>query len=567
LTLLTIFLLCLGGPVFGQEQTDVSNRIDEMEKQLQQIKASLQDGDDVGARVDALEEALAQLKNEISAEDTIGARAGEAKTPSAEADPIGTTGGTQDTTNQLPPPGVQGAPNPMPQPTTEPIQPEDEATPAVGTSTGDQPAGATGAEVSKKDQVTNPGDVAFTDYAPFDLDAIEPEPFQSKWKSFVAGMRGIGRYSLFDGNVKFRLGFSAKVDGTAGNGTRAYEEAYGPIDSGLGLRFGIVYAAGRIKDLNFNVGIDLGADPGIDSAWVEGAKGGLVVWGRYLGKLRLGIISEPFSLERQGSTYNTSLMERSLPVQAFAPGYNTGAKIHNSRHDGRLSWAAGIFSFGQNNEKNASNSLLSLTGRVTYLPVYRDEGRKLIHVGLGASFRSPTGSDMRYYSRPEARFVDILVDTGTFGADKNTLLGVEAAMVSGPVWASTEFIRSDLSTQLAGDPTFHGGYVQVGWFLTGESRPYQTDSGTFGRLLPNTKYGGGNPFKKKNGGAWEVTGRISYLDLNDGMISGGELVDFSAGLSWYINATSKVMLNYIYAQPENQGAANIVVLRVQYNPW
>jgi hypothetical protein len=48
---------------------------------------------------------------------------------------------------------------------------------------------------------------------------------------------------------------------------------------------------------------------------------------------------------------------------------------------------------------------------------------------------------------------------------------------------------------------------------------------------------------------------------------GSALTDFSAGLSCYIDATSKVMLNYIFARPEDQGSANIVVLRVQFNPW
>jgi phosphate-selective porin len=426
---------------------------------------------------------------------------------------------------------------------------------------GDQPSAATDDDVPKKDQVTNPGDVAFSDYAPFDLDAIEPEPLKSKWKGLVAGVRGMTRYSLFGGDVKFRLGFSFKLDGTAGSGTDAFEEAYSPIDPSLGFRFGIVYAAGRIKDFNFSLGLDLGADPGIDSAWIEGAKGGLEVWGRYLGKLRLGFVGEPFSLERQGSTYNTTFMERSLPVQAIAPGYNIGVLIHDSRRDNRMSWAAGIFSFGQNNEKNASNSRLSLTGRVTFLPVYRDEGKKLIHVGLAASFRSPTGSDIRYRSRPEARYVDFLVDTGNISASHVNLWGVEAAAVNGPMWASAEIILSDVSAQEAGDPMFRGGYVQVGWFITGENRPYQTNGGIFGRVLPRHKY------KEGGSGAWELSGRISHLDLNDGLVNGGALTDFSAGLSWYIDATSKVMFNYIFARPKDRGSANIFVLRVQFNPW
>ncbi len=459
------------------------------------------------------------------------------------------------------------APTPTPQPSAEPALPEDDSTPADSEPAASQPAGASDGDVPKKDQVTNPGDMAFTDYAPFDLDEIEPEPIRSKWGTFVAGMRGLARYNLFDGKVKFRLGGSFMLDGTAGNGDAAYEEAYGPIDSGMDFRFGVLYAVGRVKDLNFSVGLDFGADPGIDSAWIEGAKGGLEVWGHYLGKLRIGYVGEPFSLERQGSLYNTTFLERSLPVQAMAPGYTIGTKIHNSRRDGRISWAAGLFSVGQTNEKNASNSRLSLTGRVSFLPVYHDEGRKLIHVGLSVSSRSPTGSDIRYQARPEARFVDVLVDTGSFSTSHLTLWGVEAATVNGPIWAAAEIIGSDTKAQSVGDPNFRGGYVQVGWFITGESRPYQTNGGIFGRLLPLTKYGGGNPFKKRNGGTWEVAGRISHLDLDDGLIEGGKLTDFSAALNWYVNATVRVKLNYIYARPKDRGAANITLLRVQYNPW
>ncbi len=132
---------------------------------------------------------------------------------------------------------------------------------------------------------------------------------------------------------------------------------------------------------------------------------------------------------------------------------------------------------------------------------------------------------------------------------------------------AAEFIQSKVSSQLAGDPNFQGSYVQVGWFLTGESRPYRTNSGTFDRLRPNTKYGGGNPFKRKNGGAMELVARVSNIDLDDGEIEGGQMTDISAALNWYVNATSRIEFNYIYASPRNQGAANIFLLRLQYQPW
>ena len=440
-----------------------------------------------------------------------------------------------------------------------PAPPVDEAE-AENTAADDE-------SIPKSEVETNPGDVAFTDYAPFDLDEIDYQPVKSKWKNFTAAVRGLARYSLFHDTVKFRLGARAQLDGTAGGGNTKYEEFYLPIESDFSVRRLTLYAAGRIRKFNFNLAFEFGADPGISDAWIEGAEGGLEVWGHYLGKLRVGYLNEPFSLERQTGSFNIGLMERSLPVQTIAPGSNIGAMVHDSGPKGRFTWAAGIFSFGQNNDNNASNSALSLTGRGTYLLAYRNEGRDLLHVGLSLSSRSPSGGDMRYRSRPEARFVDYLVDTGNMQASSVKLVGLETAAVRGPMSLQAEYIRSKVSAQSLDNPTFSGTYVQVGWFLTGESKPYRTNSGTFDRLRPLTKYTKGNPFKKRNGGAWELVGRFSRIDLTDGLVEGGEMTDISAALSWYINATSRVELNYIYASPKNHGSANIILLRVQYNPW
>ena len=419
----------------------------------------------------------------------------------------------------------------------------------------------------KSEEETNPGDMAFTDYSAFDLDEIEYQPVKSKWKNFTAGLRGLARYNLFDGKVKFRIGARFQLDGTAGSGDAKYEEFYQPIESDFAVRRFEVYTAGRIRKFNFNIRFNFGPDWGFNDAWIEGSEGGLEVWGHYLGKLRVGYMNEPFSLERQTGSYNVGLMERSLPVQTIAPGSNIGAMVHDSGPKGRFTWAAGIFSVGQENDANASGSRLSLTGRGTYLLAHRNEGRHLLHVGLSLSARSPIGGDTQYRSRPEARFVDYLVDTGPMSASSVTLQGLEVAAVHGSMWLQAETIRSKVSAQSLDNPTFKGTYVQVGWFLTGESRPYRANSGTFNRMRPLTKYTKGNPFRKRNGGAWELVGRLSRIDLTSGLVEGGEMTNISGALSWYINGTSRVELNYIYASPKNQGSANIILLRVQYNPW
>ena len=409
--------------------------------------------------------------------------------------------------------------------------------------------------------------MAFTDYAAFDLDDIEYEPGKTKWENFVNGLRGIGRYNLLDGKLKFRLGGRVQLDGTIGSGNEKFDEFYSPIESDFSVRRFEAYAVGRVGKFNFNFGFELGPDWGLSDAWIEGSEGGLEVWGKYLGKLRVGFMQEPFSLERQTGSYNLGLMERSLPVQTMAPGSNIGAMVHDSGPKGRFTWAAGIFSFGHQNDSNASSSTLSLTGRATFRPLYSNEGRHLMHFGLSLSSRSPSGGDLRYRSRPEARFVEYLVETGSIEASHITLVGLEFAAVRGPLWITAEHVRSYVSAQLVGDPTFKGSYVKVGWFLTGESKHYRANSGTFDRERPLKKYTGGNPFKKRNGGAWEVVGRLSRIDLTDGLIDGGELIDVSGALSWYINATTRVELNYVFASPKNQGAANILLLRVQYQPW
>jgi phosphate-selective porin OprO/OprP len=466
----------------------------------------------------------------------------------------------------LPSPTPIPTPDPAPEPPDEPpTEPQEAEEPEQPEETGETTPEAD--DMPKSEQVTNPGDVAFTDYAAFDLDEIEQEPLKSKWANFVSGMRGIARYNLFDGKLKFRLGGRAQFDGTVGNGNDKYEQFSGPIDNDFSVRRLELYAVGRAGKFNFNLAFEAGPDWGLSDAWIEGSEGGLEVWGKYLGKLRVGFMNEPFGLERQTSSYNLGLLERSLPVQTFSPGTNVGAMVHDSGPKGRFSWAFGLFSFGQQNDGNASGSVLSLTGRFTYLPVYRNEGRDLIHIGLSLSSRSPSGSDTRYRSRPEARFVDYLVDTGTMNASHLTLMGFEFATVRGPLWLQAEYVRSEVSAQLVGDPVFMGSYVQVGWFLHGNHKPYRTNSGTFQRLLPNIKYGKGNPFKKKNGGAWEVVGRLSRVDLSDGLVQGGELTDISAALNWYPNGTTRVQLNYIYASPKDRGAANILLLRLQYQPW
>jgi phosphate-selective porin OprO/OprP len=98
-----------------------------------------------------------------------------------------------------------------------------------------------------------------------------------------------------------------------------------------------------------------------------------------------------------------------------------------------------------------------------------------------------------------------------------------------------------------------GAYAQLGYFLTGEHRPYDRALGQIDRVKPFTNF-----FRVRSDhgvasgwGAWELATRLSYIDLNDKDVHGGELVDVTAGINWYWNPYTKVVFNYIHAFNNN----------------
>ncbi len=48
-------------------------------------------------------------------------------------------------------------------------------------------------------------------------------------------------------------------------------------------------------------------------------------------------------------------------------------------------------------------------------------------------------------------------------------------------------------------------------------------------------------------GAWQLAARISGLDLDDGPVRGGKIVDTTLGLNWYLNPYLRVTANWVHA--------------------
>lgn len=276
-----------------------------------------------------------------------------------------------------------------------------------------------------------------------------------------------------------------------------------------------------------------------------------------LGKLRMGHFKEPFSLEELTSSKYITFMERALP-NVFAPSRNTGLMLHRSEFDNKMTAAVGVFRDTDDYGEDIDDGGYNLTGRITALPMYENNGASLIHIGAAYSYRSPDES-VRYRERPEAHLTDRFVDTSSFASDQLDVLGLEAAWINGPISVQGEYTIANVNrTDGSDDVDFDGYYVQASYFLTGEHRNYKTSEAAFSRVKPkeNFSYASGL-------GAWELAARYSQLDLNDQDITGGELRNITGGLNWYLNPNTKIMWNYVHAEKVEVGRADLLIMRLQ----
>lgn len=297
--------------------------------------------------------------------------------------------------------------------------------------------------------------------------------------------------------------------------------------------------------------------------------------------IRVGHFFEPFSLERVTPNRFTVFLERSLVDSAFVPARNLGVMAQNQMRDEQGTWAMGIF---RSNSDGFGDDIgdfgeWAATGRINRQLWYDDSGEslRLVHIGGAYSFRDADNRQSRFRSQPEARVGSVIlgnvpafVDTGNMPTNNFQLFGLEAAWVEGAFSTQAEYIWAPVDVLGAPNVLMQGWYGQVSYFLTGEHRPYKQANGTFDRVVPHRSFAPGGQGGNTTGpGAWEVAARVSFLDLNDESISGGELTDFTFGANWYLNPFLHVSFNYIHvlleSAPIGNSDADIFAMRASYD--
>ena len=275
-----------------------------------------------------------------------------------------------------------------------------------------------------------------------------------------------------------------------------------------------------------------------------------------IGHVRAGHFKEPIGLEELVSSRYDTFMEQSYATLTFAPSRNYGVMIYDHLDACQdATWFLGTFRHDSDDSPTAiatqrdDRNDWSLASRFAWLPYYDEpsEGRYFVHLGGSYSYRNAveaaefgTGA---YVGNQPPIGVGALAEN-----DDWNQLGTEFAVVWGALSVQTEYFHAFVTS----GEEYHGAYIQLSYFLTGEHRGYSKETKFFDRVHPFEPAfwidtAGGWCCGR---GAWELAAAYSYVDLEDGAdIAAGDqeraFVDgFIFGVNWYLNPYSRVMFNY-----------------------
>ena len=322
--------------------------------------------------------------------------------------------------------------------------------------------------------------------------------------------------------------------------------------------------------------------------------------------LRIGNFETLDGLEQISSSNNISFNERAAFNDAFLNSRRLGAALAWRGAGDALRVEAGLFT-GHSIDGSFDNDGWIGAGRLTYSP--KMLGGQL-HFGINyqqrefasnnngaasVSTNSPSTNQLaRYRARPNTQLTDVrFVDTGSFAAKNDRIVGVELAAVfpgfylaGEGQWTKVNAYRAgDLATGLdsfaggnsavtpAGDPSFFGMYAEAGYFLTGETRGFRDGIWYRTKVL--------KPLYKNGPGAVQIAARYEYLDLDTNALKNGPTNNFASGtnslaaintrlgrggtqtsyllgLNWYPIDYIRLMFNYGHINVEGGPLAAVV---------
>ncbi len=212
---------------------------------------------------------------------------------------------------------------------------------------------------------------------------------------------------------------------------------------------------------------------------------------------------QAFTLSQLISSKDVGISERPAIVERYLIGRREGVSLTGNVD--KLHYQVGVFKEDGTDEDNG------FAGRIAYAPIKTKEST----VHLGFSYKDTEEQDG---------------------------FGLELGAVSGPFHIQAEYFDADEFSSVEDEETgftsisetdIDGYYVQAGYVITGETRPYK--NGTFKKIKPVGK-----------GGAWEVVARYEDGDGGFGDVELGntDAKSYALGLNYYVNDNVRINASY-----------------------
>ena len=338
--------------------------------------------------------------------------------------------------------------------------------------------------------------------------AADSEPVSTLAKSDGWSFKPRGRL-MFDAGFTNAPDSTGASDGFGNEVRRARLGASGDMPGGFGYKFEVDFAGNEIS---------------VADAILSYENGPI--------EIAIGQHNNFQSLEELTSSLHTTFIERAAFTDAFGFERRLGASITYARGD--VLAQAGVFT---DNLEDTDSKNRGADARIVFMP---KAGDTQLHFGGSFHYNDldDPAAQLRYRQRPLVHFTSQrFIDTRSMGADSETGYGLEAAAIAGRFHAAAEgYWQSVDMPGVADDPSFFGGYVEAGVFLTDDTRGYK--GGKFDRTKPSSPVGEGGI------GSVQFTLRYDHLDLNDAGILGGRQAGYFAALVWKPTDYTALMLNY-----------------------
>jgi len=381
------------------------------------------------------------------------------------------------------------------------------------------------------------------------------------------------------GGYNYRPNTAATVPQRLDDGVNVRRARIGVIGKFLGdWNYALIYEFGGASDGFASTasvgGAAVGFLPGGALSGIENAYLSYTGFKPFGGKLAIegGVMDLPYTMDEASSSNDLPFMERAasgIAATNIAAGdfrSAFGARWYTDRF-----WAGAYVTGAATGAIHSASSINPPGTTEQYGSIARVAGQIVsgkdysLHIGGDAEFliQPPHNliagtQTLTLSDRPELRIdPTTLVSTGALaGVSGAQVYSAEAAGTYGPLFFQGEYFWYNVDRNAFGPlPSlkFQGCYAEAAYVLTGETRPYNPGSASYGGIAP------ANPFSLTGGGwgAWEIAGRYSTIDLNDRLalangVAGGRQTIYTLALNWYVNGNVRFMFDYLHGNVARQ---------------